>query len=161
MHPDEEPDLCAGDPWVSFQCPEPLECEPNYPYPVDNGLTCCATFTSDLAPECIGTKFHPNEIKGCCPVNEQRPCLKAHTDLGGSCIITTDHLVQEVHVHTVSSGFNVFGFNELSRFRSQMFFLLHKNSGFSEFPCLANNWLGTDRIVKTGRHCISVITAYT
>ena len=62
-----------------------------------------------------------------------------------------------------SVGFNVFSFNESSRFNEFGFwyFLLHKNSGFSEFPILTNNWLGPDRFFKTGRHCISSLVVFT
>ena len=32
---------------------------------------------------------------------------------------------------------------------------LHKKFGFNEYPGLMNNWLGPERFVKSGDHCIS------
>ena len=34
--------------------------------------------------------------------------------------------------------------------------LIHKNFGFSKFPCLTNNALDAERFVNSDRHCISI-----
>ena len=53
------------------------------------------------------------------------------------------------------------GFNESSRFNELVLtsniFLLNKKFGFNEYPGLMNNWLGPERLVKSGDHCMCYI----
>ena len=43
-----------------------------------------------------------------------------------------------------------------NQFWPQKLFLLHKQFGFNEYPGLTNYWLGPERFVKSGDHCINL-----
>ncbi len=91
VNPADYPDLCPGletqeAPCNTHDCPDPMPCDPNYPFAIQNETVCCRYEKRTAA--CDGTDILVTDPPACCRAGATWTCPTAH--LGGICFSRPD-----------------------------------------------------------------------